>query len=105
MIGGPNLRYVRIEPPLAQCTGLLLLLSLLFCSLGVCIKSGLRDSGTLVYILSSYLLRLMVSRRVPRAISPWATLRWAHRLSIKLVRSMGRGHKTGHLLVCTDGET
>ena len=21
MIGGPNLRYVRAEPPLAQCTG------------------------------------------------------------------------------------
>ena len=69
---------------------LLLLLSLLFRFLreGVHVQSGLRDFGTLIYILSSYLLlRLMVPRRVPRSISPWATLRRAYRLSIMLAWS------------------
>ena len=37
MIGGPNLRYVRVEPPLAQSVlVLLLLLSSLFGYLRVC---------------------------------------------------------------------
>ena len=72
MIGGPNLRCARVESPLAQCTGATAVahFNILF-SLGVHVQSGLRDSGTLLYILSSYLLlRLMVPRRVPRAISP-----------------------------------
>ena len=86
MIGGPNLRYVRVEPPLAQCTGTAAVtqFTILLYS-GVHFQSGLRDSGTLIYtwyiyIISSYfLLRLMVPRRVPRAISPLATLHRAYR--------------------------
>ena len=72
MIGGPNLRYVRVEPPLAQCTGATVATqSTILFSSGVHVQSGLRDSGTLIYILSYCLiLRVMVSRRVPRAISP-----------------------------------
>ena len=57
---------------------LLLLSSTFLLSSGVHVQSGLRDSDTLIYLL----LRLMVPRRVPRAISPWATLRRAYRLSI-----------------------
>ena len=51
---------------------LLLLLSLLFCSLRVCMLRVASGTPVLyVYIFSSHLLlRLMVSRRVPRAISP-----------------------------------
>ena len=72
MIGGPNLQYVRVEPPLAQCTSTTAATQfIILLSSGVHGQSGLRDSGTLIYIISSYLLlRLMVSRRVPRAISP-----------------------------------
>ena len=72
MIGGPNLRYGGVEPPLAQCTGATAVtLSTILFSSGVDVQSGLRDSGTLIYIPSSYLLlRVMVPRQVPRAISP-----------------------------------
>ena len=71
MIGGPNLRYVRVEPPLAQCTSATVVTqSTALFSSGVHVQSGLRHSGTLLYILCSYLLRLMVPRRVLGAISP-----------------------------------
>ena len=72
MIVGPNLRYVRVEPPLAQRTSTVAVTQFtILLSSGVHVQSGLRDSGTLIYILSSYLLlRLMVHRQVPRAISP-----------------------------------
>ena len=53
MIGGPNLRYVRAEPPLAQCTGATVVTqSTILFSSGVHVQSGLRDSGTLVRIYS-----------------------------------------------------
>ena len=72
MISGPNLRYVRVEPPFVQytrTTTAVTQFTILFSS-GVHVQSGLRDSGTLIYILSSHLLlRLMVPRRVLRAIS------------------------------------
>ena len=53
MIGGPNLRYVRGEPPLAQCTGAtaVTLFTLIVFSSGAHVQSGLRDSGTLICIL------------------------------------------------------
>ena len=72
MIGGPNIRYVRVESPISQCTGATAVtLSTISFSSGVHVESGLRDSGTLIYIPSSYfVLRLMVPRRVQRAISP-----------------------------------
>ena len=72
MIGGPNLRYVRVEPPIVQCTSTTAVTQFtILLSSGVHVQSGLRASGTLIYITSSYLLlRLMVPRRVPRAISP-----------------------------------
>ena len=73
MIGGPNLRYVRVEPPLGQCTGATAVVtqSTILFSSGVHIQSGLRNSGAFIYIPSSYLLlRVMVPRRVQRAISP-----------------------------------
>ena len=51
MIGGPNLRYVRVEPPLAQCTSATVVtLSTILFSSGVHVQSGLRDSGTVIYI-------------------------------------------------------
>ena len=51
MIGGPNLRYVRVEPHLAQCTSTTAVtqFTILFSS-GVHVQSGLRDSGALIYI-------------------------------------------------------
>ena len=56
MIGGPNLRYVRVVPALAQCTGTTAVtLSTILLSSGVHDQSG---------------LRLMVPRRVSRAITP-----------------------------------
>ena len=72
MIGGPHLRYVRVEPPSAQCTSTIAVTQFsVLLSSGVHVQSGLRHSGTLIYILSFYLvLRLMAPRRVPRAISP-----------------------------------
>ena len=48
MLGGPNLQYVRVEPPLAQCTGATAIAQSTFLSSsGVHVQSGLRDSGTL----------------------------------------------------------
>ena len=71
MIGGPNLRYVRVELSLAECTSTTSVTQFtILLSSGVHVQSGLRDSGTIIYILYSYLLRLMIPRRVPRAISP-----------------------------------
>ena len=57
MIGGPNLRYVRVEPPLAPCTGATAVtqFTILFSS-GVHVQSGLRDSGTIFYIVYSIFL-------------------------------------------------
>ena len=50
MIGGPNLRYVRVEPPLAQCTSTTAVTQFtILLSSGVHVQSGLRDSGTLIY--------------------------------------------------------
>ena len=46
MLGGPNLRYVRVESPLAQC---------MLIEYWVHVQSSLRDSGTLVYIFSIFL--------------------------------------------------
>ena len=57
MIGGPNLRYVRVEPPLARCTGATAVTqSPILFSPGLHVQSGLRNSGTLIYILSTFLL-------------------------------------------------
>ena len=74
MIDGPNIRYVRVEPPLAQCTSTVntaVTQFTILLSSGVHVQSGLRDAGTVICILSSFfLLGLMVSRRVPKAISP-----------------------------------
>ena len=56
MIGGPNLRNVRVEPPLAQwtinSTAAVIQFTILLSS-GVNVQSGLRDSdsGTLIYSL------------------------------------------------------
>ena len=73
MIGDPNLRYVRVEPPLAQCTSATVVTQpTIFVFFGCACSewpSGLRYFN--IYIPFSYLLlRLMVPRRVPRAISP-----------------------------------
>ena len=66
MIGGPNLRYVRVEPPLAQCTGATVVAqSTIVLSSGVYVQSGLRDSGTLIYIYSIFL-----SSPPPDGLSP-----------------------------------
>ena len=62
MIGGPNLRYVRVKPPLAQCTSApVVTQSTTLLSSGVHVQSGLRDSGTLICILSSYLLLRVIN--------------------------------------------
>ena len=98
MIGGLNLRYARVESPLAQCTGATAVaqFSILFFS-GVHVQSGLRDSDTLICILSFYLLlRLMVPHRVPRAISPRAILRRAYRLSNMLITPVAVYHHSTH---------
>ena len=52
MIDGPNIRYVRVEPPLAQCTSTVntaVTQFTILLSSGVHVQSGLRDSGTLIY--------------------------------------------------------
>ena len=55
MIGGPNLRYVRVEPPLAQCTSTTAVTQLtILSSSGVDVQSDVRDSGTLIYIYSIF---------------------------------------------------
>ena len=47
----PNVRYARVEPPLAQCTSATAVTqSTILFSSGVHVPSGLRDSGTLIYI-------------------------------------------------------
>ena len=55
MIGGPNLRYVQDEPPLAQCTidstTTAVTQFTILLSSGVHVQSGLRDSGTLIYLV------------------------------------------------------
>ena len=60
MIGGPHLRYVRVEPPLVQCTSATVVTqqSPFLFSLGVHVQSGHRDSGTLIY--SVYLFHLLI---------------------------------------------
>ena len=94
MIGGRNLLYVRLEPPLAECTSTAAVtqLTITLLSSVVHVQRGLRDFGTSLYrldyisriIVSSNILhRLMIPRRVPRAISPSATLRRAYTLSTK----------------------
>ena len=66
MIGGPNLRYVQVDPQLAQCTSTTAANQFtILLSSGVPVQSSFRYSGTLLYIISPYLLlRLMVPRRI-----------------------------------------
>ena len=47
MIGGPNLRYVRVGPPLTELTSdTVITQSTILSSPGAHFQSGLRDSGT-----------------------------------------------------------
>ena len=56
MIVGPKLRYVRVEPPLAQRTSTVAVTQFtILLSSGVHVQSDLRDSGTLTYIYSIFL--------------------------------------------------
>ena len=87
MIDCPNLRYDLFEPPFAQITSATAVTQFTIFVIFECACSewptGLRYFNMYA---SSQLLRLMVPRRVPRAISPIATLRRAYILSISTAR-------------------
>ena len=53
MIGGPNVRYVRVEPPSAQCTSTTTAVTqfTILSSSGVHVQSGLREGSTFIYFL------------------------------------------------------
>ena len=56
MVGGPNLRYNRVEPPLLQCISTTAVTQFtILLSPGVHVQSALRDSVTLIRIYSIFL--------------------------------------------------